>query len=101
MIVKIIDNHIYREWTDRYIRTGAKNEIHYFPGDIFYVIPYRHNHKDFYEALWDTLSSKQRLLCPVITGEHIFWIEKLVTEQVEYDMGDSLEYSLPNELFEI
>ena len=100
MKVKILNNDHYHLWADNFHDIDGRSRIHYFPGDVFEVRSYRHNKADFYEAIWETLSSKQRLLCPVVSQEPVFWIEKRVTVQVDDD-ENVLEFSLPKELFEV
>jgi len=100
MKVKILDNEHYHKWAEGFYGPLERAKIHYLPFQVFDVIKYRHNQKDFYEARWETLSEKHKQLCPTVSADKIFWIEKRCTMIVPDD-EDELEYNLPKELFEI
>lgn len=89
----IINNEKYMSWAERFDKDSIDDRVHYFPGDMFEVIPYRHNKEEFYEVEWNNLTLGQKILCPIISSEHVFWIDKRHTVEFIYE--------LPKELFEI
>lgn len=95
MVIRIVDNEEYRTWSERH-----REYVHYFPGDVFEVVPYRHNPQKLYEVNLDKLSWHHFTKTPSVNSVKIFWISKEHTEIVS-DIESLFEYNLPDELFKI
>mgnify|MGYP001767594047 CR=1 FL=1 len=74
------------------------DKYHYRFGEVYDVIPYRHNSIQYWEVIDSTLTEEQRNRCTFIDykNEKIFWILKSHT--IKYDVFIE---ELPEELFNI
>lgn len=103
MKVKIVNNEEYISCVMAWKK--FRDKLHYWPGDIFSVVPYRYNTNGYYE-LDEFDINYQQLIRRIINsgklnalvfdnnGIPIFWIDKKHTEIVD-------EYELPEGLFVI